>query len=281
MIQETLFSLNTSTPAIELRPDAITVQQVQASVIQELQPKMSKAVWRPAPGRKLGFLIQHEEHLLGLAFLASPVINMKERDAHLDLSSNPSEKGKQLRNYADLSVCVAAQPFGWHWNGGKLIALLATTFGDFWENRYQDKLLGICTTSLWGRGSQYNRIYRFLGYTKGFGHEHISDTRYQEMLHWMRANNVQIPSSRFGAGSNPRMRRIAAYRKASGDRTVSLHHGHKRGIYYHGSEPPENRQKVINAWFIRWGKPRYDRTKLEIPPYQDGLSTPQLQGDPP
>lgn len=266
----------TSTPAIDINPLNINVRQVPTNVITTLQSQMSKAIWRPAPGRKLGFLIEYEQHLLGIAFLASPVINMKQRDNHLQMPTDPSLKGKELRHFADLSVCVSAQPFGWHWNGGKLVALLATTFGDAWYERYGDELKGIITTSLWGKGSQYNRIYKFLGYTQGFGHEHITEERYQEMIRWMRDNNIEIPSSRFGAGSNPRMRRIAAYKKASGDKSISLNHGNKRGIYYHQAQNPANRQQVIQFWFDRWGRNRYERTRNMTPPYLDGLSTKEI-----
>jgi hypothetical protein len=250
----------------------ITVRKVTAGELAKLQPQMSKAVWRPAPGRKLGFLIEYDNLILGLAFLASPVINMSDRDSALGLPKDPSERGKALRNYADLSVCVANQPFGWHWNGGKLVALLATTFGDFWKEQYGDDLIGITTTSLYGKGSQYNRVYKFLGYTKGFGHEHISDSEYLEMMNWLRANNFEVPSSKFGSGSNPRMRRISAYRKASGDKSRTLVHGKKRGIYYHVANDPAKRDEVIKFWFERWGKPRFERTKNEVPPYYDGLT---------
>ena len=256
---------------IKLDTKKIRVEQFTSGELQKIQPKISKAIWRPAPGRKLGFLIFHGDDLLGAAFLASPVINLGARDIALNLPKNSSEKGKELRHYADLSVCVATQPFGWHWNGGKLIALIATTLGDYWHERYGDELKGIITTSLWGKGSQYNRVYKFLGYTKGFGHEHISEKRYKEMMAWMRDNGLEPPSSRFGAGSNPRMRRIIAYKKASGEKSLSLVHGNKRGIYYHAAENPENRQKVIDFWYDRWGKPRFDRTKDLDAPYTSGL----------
>ncbi len=266
-----LFTNSYSTYLFDLDVSKIHVRQVKTSVIQQIQPKVSKAIWRPAPGRKLGFLIEHGEHLLGIAFLSSPVINLGARDKFLEMPKSKTEKGKELRHYADLSVCVALQPFGWHWNGGKLIALIATTFGNSWQERYGEQLKGVCTTSLWGRGSQYNRIYKFLGYTQGFGHQHIDDKNYERMLNWMQTNGHPIPSSRFGAGSNPRMRRIAAYRKASGDKTVTLKHGLKRGIYYHSAELPENRQQIIEHWYQRWGMPRYIRTKDLIPPYTTGI----------
>jgi len=253
-------------------PKNISIEQINISKVIELQPKMSKALTKPAPGRKLGFLIRHENDLLGMALLASPVIRITARDEFLGLSSNGSERGKELRNYADLSGCIATQPFGWHWNGGKLVALISTTLGDFWADRYGDELKGIITTSIWGKSSQYNRIYKLLGYTKGYGHEHISKERYKEMMDWLRENNHEIPSAKFGAGSNPKMRRISAYRKASGDKETNLIHGKKRGIYYHEAVNPSERQKVIDFWYERWGLPRFERTKDLDPPYVDGLT---------
>lgn len=270
--QSLLFDSTSNVRVERIDPDLIHVQQVPTNVIQDLQSRMSKAVWRPAPGRKLGFVVKHDSDILGIAFLASPVINMGPRDKALGFDADSKLKGKELRHYADLSVCVASQPFGWHWNGGKLVALLATTLGDFWEERYGDELKGIMTTSLWGRGSQYNRIYKFLGYTKGFGHEHISDESYHGMLDWLRSNGFEVPSSSFGSGSNPRMRRIAAYRKASGDKSVTLMHGQKRGIYYRPAVPSSTRADVVNFWLSRWGQPRFDRVGDEMPPYSDGLT---------
>lgn len=261
-----------SCPLFKIEPEQIWVKQTDSGTLAHWQRQMSKAVWRPAPGRKLGFFVMHGTKVLGLIFLASPVINLTERDKRLGLSKDPKEKGKQLRAVMDVSVCVSAQPIGWHWNLGKLCAMLATTLGDAFQDRYGERLEHLVTTSLWGRGTQYNRAWEFLGYTKGHGHEHISDERYQEMLDWLKANGHPIPSCQFGAGSNPRMRRIAAYRKHSGDKTATLVHGNRRGIYYHPAVDPSKRQEVINKWFERWGLPRYERTKDKAAPYLDGLS---------
>lgn len=255
-----------------LNPKDIKVVQIDAGKMITLQKNMSKAIWKPAPGRKLAFVVMHRDDLLGLIFLASPVINMTARDEALGLSTDKSVKGKELRNIADISVCVASQPFGWRWNGGKLMAMIATTLGDYWQERYGDELKHLVTTSLWGKGSQYNRVYRFVGYTKGHGHEHITDEEYKRMLQWMRDNNVEVPSCKFGAGSNPKMRRIAAYRRASGDKTINLVHNKIRGIYVHEAIDPSKREEVIQNWYDRWGYPRFERKKHEDPPYNDGLS---------
>ena len=257
-----------TTPLMPLAPDGITVQSVNHVVMAHYQKQMSKAVWRPAPGRKMGFLVTYGASLLGLIFLASPVIRMADRDAFLNITS-----GHDLRSYMDMSVCVGAQPIAWFWNIGKLLALIAPTLGDYVESRYPDDVFkGVTTTSLWGISSQYNRVYKHLGYTKGHGHEHISDDEYHRMLDWMEEHDVPIPGSRFGDGSNPRMRRIAAYRKASGDTTITLFHGQKRGIYYHAAVDPATRPDMIQHWYERWGLPRYERKRDETPPYQNGLA---------
>jgi hypothetical protein len=252
------------------------------------QALMSKAVWRPAPGRKLSFLVTHDEHLLGLICLSGPVANIKPRDEYLGLADmTKSERGFALRNYMDMSVCVGAQPISWHWNIGKLLALMAPTFTDFVQERYpKDEFKGIITTSLWGKGTkgstQYTRIYKYLGLTQGYGHEHISDERYHAMLDEMRRNGVEIPSCSFGAGSNARMRRIRAYKKAfpqkwdaefGGTPQAQMKHGKQRGIYYHPAVPSSSRQQVIEHWYERWGLPRYESKKHETAPYQSGRET--------
>lgn len=274
-LQQSLFDLNTfleyepTTPLIKIDPTAINVKQIDMGTMVKYKKLMSGVVSRPAPGRKLAFFVTHNKYLLGLIALASPVINLAVRDEYLGLKEN---KGKLLRQYMDISICVGAQPVSWYWNIGKLLAMISYTLTDYVEERYpDDKLIGLTTTGINGKSAQYNRVYKFLGYTKGFGHEHISDYEYHEMISWMKKNNIEVPGCRFGDGANPRMRRISAYRKASGDKTVTLIHGNKRGVYYHEAVDSSLRQDVINRWYERWGLPRYISKREQIPPYINGL----------
>lgn len=285
-----------TTPLTEIVPESVKVLSISSGVMAHYQKRMSKATWRPAPGRKLGFLVVQDDQLLGLIFLASPVIQMAVRDAHLFLNKPEGFKqGVALRQYMDMSVCVAAQPIGWHWNIGKLLALIAPTLGDYVQARYpSDEFKGITTTSIWGNSSQYNRIYKCLGYTKGFGHEHVSDEQYGVMVDYLKAHcphctpgcdsplpliesiagrpACAIPSCRFDEGAtNPRMQRIALYGKATGNKAITLRHGKFRGVYYHPAVPSEQRLSVIKQWYERWGRPRYDRTRTIQAPYQNGL----------
>jgi uncharacterized protein DUF4338 len=188
MTDENLKSYSVTTPLFEIEPNKIEVVQVSSGVIAYYQKQMSRAVWRPAFGRKLGFLVIHEKHLLGLIFLASPVLALSVRDTHLFSGMAKEEKGKALQGYMDMSVCVAAQPIGWHWNLGKLMAMIAYTLGDFVEERYGQKLVGVTTTSVFGgnKATQYSRIYKHLGETEGTGHESVDDAVYKKMMAFLR-----------------------------------------------------------------------------------------------
>jgi hypothetical protein len=177
-----------TTPLFEIDPTKIEVIQVSAGVMTHYQKQMSRAVWRPAFGRKLGFLVVHEEHLLGLIFLASPVLALSVRDTYLFKGVTKEEKKAAIQGYMDMSVCVAAQPIGWHWNLGKLMAMIAYTLGDFVEARYKQKLRGITTTSINGgnKATQYSRIYKHLGETKGTGHENVDGEVGKKMVAFLR-----------------------------------------------------------------------------------------------
>src|SRR5271157_366684 len=102
-----LKSYSTSTPPIQIRPELIRVVPASAGVIKYYQPRMSKAVWRPAFGRKLGFLVLQDKYLLGLIFLATPVIRLTARDQYLfPVVDKNFNYGLATKEYMDMSVCV-------------------------------------------------------------------------------------------------------------------------------------------------------------------------------
>jgi hypothetical protein len=264
----------TTTPLQEIDPAKIQVLPVPMNVMVRYQAQMSKAIWRPSSARKLGFLVVHEDALLGLIALTSPVIRLTVRDNFLFPGAPDGFKyGWALRSYMDMSVCVGAQPLAWHWHLGKLMAMIAPTLGDYVEARSpKDKFKGVTTTSLYGgqKATQYDGVYKYLGETAGYGSEQVNDEEYKLMVCVLKACHA-LPSCNWVAGSNARMRKIAAYRKLTGDRTATLFHGHKRGVYYHPAVPPEQRSAVIQNWYARRGLPRYIKTKNDLAPYQNGL----------
>lgn len=275
-MSDTLFELAIepyTVPNYLLGTDAIDVQPCELRELVRLQAVMGKGpnVWKPSPGRQMAFTVTHDDDIIGLLLLSSTVLNLGPRDRALDLPKDAKLKGKELRHYMDLAVCIAAQPLGWHWNIGKLIAMLATTLGPEYEAKYGDELKGITTTSLWGKSSQYNRVYQFLGYTSGHGHMHISEEDYARMRNWLEHNDPAKLARLTNARKDNKFGVCIAYCESSGDKSITTYHGHRRGIYYHPvSTTP--RDDVIREWFDRWGHPRYLRTLDADPPYTEGMS---------
>lgn len=256
--------------SLDLNLEDIHIVETSASEIVRLQAEMSRVKWRPAPGRRLALLVKHKEDIIGIIYLTTPVFVLGVRDTFLHIPKDPKERGRVLNCYMDMSVCVAAQPLGWYWNIGKLLALTAasSTVRDMVLAKYPNaELLGITTTAVWGRSTQYNRVMKLLGYTKGWGHGHISDERYAEMKQWLIDHGHEVPKIASALGG--RIAVIKAYNKLSGDYSETAFHGNQRGVYY---SPVSSMtfEEVKNYWYTRWGLPRYTRVKDQAPPYHTG-----------
>lgn len=256
----------------ELDPNEIRLVPTSRTESVRMQRLVSKAVWRPSPGRAMSYAIVERGDTIGLLYLTSPVVNMGDRDRFLSLPRDNVGRTSALRHYMDMSVCVGVQPIAWHWNLGKLVAMIAPTIGPEYMARFDDELKGITTTSLFGRSSQYNRVYKMIGYTKGFGHEHIGEHIYRGMKSWMRKRNMApVRKGVNTKNSNTRMETINRYRKTSGDKRAHVFHGKIRGIYYH-PVVDYDWTEAVRRWYARWGKTRWERTREMQCPYPDGLT---------
>lgn len=122
-------------------------------------------------GRFLRFIVRDRVSgkYLGIASLASDVLKIETRDFYIGWSQK--DKLKKIRNTAIASTVVPLQPFGYNFLGGKLIAVLLQTeyIRNLWKEKYRDVLVGMTTTSMFGKHSMYQRIpgWKELGETKG------------------------------------------------------------------------------------------------------------------
>ena len=114
------------------------------------------------PGRFLRFLIRDKNthKYLGATSVSSDVICITVRDNYIGWSNaDRLEKGK-LVNSAIGSCIMSTQPFGYNFLGSKLAACLvvSSVVRDTWERLYNNKLVGMTTTSLYGTKSFYNGV---------------------------------------------------------------------------------------------------------------------------
>lgn len=262
--------MSLTAPLRMMKSEDILLEEVGLSAMVTYQLEASKVTWRPSPGRHLSYVLTHHNDIIGLIALASPVMNMKQRDLFLGLPSHDMRaKGLALRHYCDLSVCVGIQPLAWHWNLGKLCAMVATTVAPDYLKKYGQELKGIITTSVWGRSSQYNRLYKSIGYSSGLGSEHVTQEELDRMRKALKAAGWK------SNWKHSRMAIISGYKTLIQGRISeskrALKHGHRRGIYYHPAVDYDWRQ-AVRLWYGRWGLPRYERTYNLTPPYTDGVT---------
>ena len=128
-------------------------------------------------GRNLNFLIRDKktEKLLGVTCMSSDFLDLTPRDNYIGWEREA--KTQRMINHTCIgSTIVPIQPLGYNLVGGKLLALLclSKTVEDTWEHQYKDKLVGVTTTSLYGKTkeiplSQYDRLkyWKKMGWTAG------------------------------------------------------------------------------------------------------------------
>lgn len=128
-------------------------------------------------GRNLYFIIRDKktEKYLGVTCMSSDFLDLTPRDNYIGW--NREAKTQRMINHTCIgSTIVPIQPLGYNLVGGKLLALLclSDTVEKAWEKQYGDKLVGVTTTSLYGKTkaiplSQYDRLdhWKKMGWTAG------------------------------------------------------------------------------------------------------------------
>jgi len=204
-------------------------------------------------GRRIKLLIRDKglpnKPIIGIAALGSPIIHIPERDNFIGWDR--TTRTKNLIYTMDAYVIGALPPYN-YLLGGKLISMLLASkevrkiYSKKYENtrtiiedRVSNALVGIFTTSLYGKSSQYNRlkykdryIFSEIGHTKGFGSLHLSEETIREMVKYLKSKNIEV-NHRFGDGPSWIMRVIRATGDCLGfDSDFLLKHSFKRSIYF-------------------------------------------------
>lgn len=235
-------------------------------------------------GRRIKLLIRDKglpgKPIIGIAALGSPIIHIPERDDFIGWDKNT--RTKNLIYAMDAYVIGAVPPYN-HLLGGKLISYLLASneVRKIYREKYKGRvtlidkrvsnsLVGIFTTSLYGKSSQYNRLkykgellYKEIGHTKGYGTLHLSDETIQAMVKLLKSKNIDV-NHNFGDGPSWVMRVIRAAGDMLGfDSDFLLKHSFKRSIYF--VQLARNYSEVFNGVCKR---PKYfNYSKRELVEY--------------
>ena len=151
-------------------------------------------------GRNLNFLVRDKvtQKYLGVICMSSDFLDLTPRDEYIGWDREA--KTQRMINHTCIgSTIVPIQPLGYNLVGGKLLALLclSRTVEDTWEHQYKDKLVGVTTTSLYGKTkeiplSQYDRLkhWKKMGWTAGsVSYEPTKPTRMM-IQNWLKKNHT-------------------------------------------------------------------------------------------
>jgi len=203
-------------------------------------------------GRRIRLLIRDDEidgsPIIGIAALGSSIIHIPDRDKWMGWDKKT--RTDNIIYTMDAYVLGALPPYN-YLLGGKLLSYLIASneVREIYKEKYKGRMtiirkreandwVCIFTTSLYGHGSQYNRLkfedrllYIPVGYTAGYGTLHISNETFLAMQQLLMEKGIMV-TNRFGDGPNWRMRVIRLAADIIGfDSNILLQHSFKRGIY--------------------------------------------------
>ena len=146
------------------------------------------------PGRNVKFYIKDRisGKLLGVIGLGSDMTSLGARDNFIGWTNDNKFKDGKLKYTSIAATICCAQPLGYNFLGGKLVAALVTSsvVRDAWKKIYGQTLVGVSTTSLYGIHSMYNSIphWKTLGESKGRIALKPDDSTYEVWHDWLKEN---------------------------------------------------------------------------------------------
>lgn len=161
-------------------------------------------------GRNLNFLVVDEntDKYLGVICISSDFLDLTPRDNWIGWEREKKTQGRMINYTAIGSTIVPTQPLGFNYVGGKLLALLCLSdvVQDLWKKEYGDVLVGVTTTSLYGKEkqngmSQYDNLkhWKKMGYSSGsVAYQASKETQYK-IRHWLHRNHTYKYFEWYGA----------------------------------------------------------------------------------
>ena len=216
-------------PIVEFTKDAETW-----TIVRKLIHTMD---WNANPGRNQKYYVKDKNtgKILGLISLGSDVTTIKVRDDYIGWKKDDKFVEHKLNNTAIASTIVCVQPLGFNMLGGKLIAAL-TTCSDVrnqWKKDYDDTLVGVTTTSLYGAHSQYNGIphWKTLGESTGKIAIKPDDSVYKVWSDWLKENHREEFDKAI-SGTGPKQNILNKVFRHMGIKVKEYEHGFKRGVFF-------------------------------------------------
>jgi hypothetical protein len=247
----TISEINNLNPIVQIVEDSD-----DATGWSDIRRMIHTMDFTPNPGRNVKIYVRDGDSgkLLGLISLGSDITSLGVRDNYIGWTKEDKFVKGKLNNTTIATSIVPTQPFGYNFLGGKLVAALTTLpeVREYWKQKYDNLLIGVGTTSLYGIHSMYNGIPHFktLGESAGKISIKPDDKFYDPWHQWLKENHADWYSEeiteerarngesmgydRNGPVSGIKQKILGKIFKELGIRADQYHHGFKRGVYFAG-----------------------------------------------
>jgi hypothetical protein len=137
---------------------------------------------------------------LGVICISSDFLDLTPRDNAIGWSRDIKTQQHMINHTAIGSTIVPLQPLGYNYMGGKLLALmcLSDTVQKDWKRQYGDTLVGVTTTSLYGKTktnglSQYDNLEHWnpMGFSSGSVAFEPSRATKKIVFDWIKENHTR------------------------------------------------------------------------------------------
>ncbi|CAD5951926.1 Druantia anti-phage system protein DruA [Planktothrix agardhii] len=281
------------------KPEEIDILKINP-YLEIVETKYQRELWAYATsfwsipvttgyGRRIRFLVfdEHNHKLIGIFGLSDPIIGLGTRDQYIGWTKE--QKLKRLYNCMTAYILGAVPPYNLVL-GSKLVALclmfpeVKKVFHDKYKNQIslisgenkKAHLIYIDTLGAFGKSAIYNRLmnWKFLGYTKGQSHLHITANGSWELIKQVVSEDY-FNTYKFGQGPNWKMRVLKEGLRKLGFSADMLSVGWQRGYYscplaenwqeylLGESNIPEwkdfNKNELIEYWQNTWIIPRLEK----------------------
>ena len=298
--------------AIEPYVDIVDDNAKESTRWTEIRRLIHTMEFQANPGRNVKCYVKDRVSgkILGQICLGSDITSLGVRDAYIGWQKEDKFTNGKLNCTTIATTIVSTQPFGYNFLGGKLIAALATSpeVRDFWQKKYNNPLVGVGTTSLYGVHSQYNGIPHFktLGESKGKISTKPDDKVYNPWHQWLKENRADwykmhimderernganMGYDRNGPVSGIKQKIIQAIFKELGIKGNAYDHGFQRGVYFaqmyeNGNEflqsKIEEKDLVLkekfakgNEYTVKWWKDKAIKRYEKL--FEDGRIKPEV-----
>jgi len=153
-------------------------------------------------GRNLNYIVADKKtgKYLGVICISSDFLDLTPRDQFIGWQREKKTQGHMINFTAIGSTIVPLQPLGYNYVGGKLLALLCLSdeVQYQWKKQYGDVLVGVTTTSLYGKNkmgglSQYDNLkhWKKMGFSSGSVSYETTKPTVNAIRDWLKKNHTR------------------------------------------------------------------------------------------